>query len=323
MSYVSVIIPTYNRKAMLKQTLASLARQTFPRDRFEVIVVDDGGSDGTEEVANDHFPYHLRYIRQPNQGDAMARNTGAMASQAEILASLDDDMILESDYLKFLVAAVEEKAKIIAAGASYLWTEAIDPLADDTRWRRISPHSLANQAIPFPKVSTNCLAIRRSDFISLGTMQDLGFSGSSLWSDVDLAYRAYLDGYKFIRVGKAIIWHLDYVCRDYSTNNRRAYMMAYRSIKLFDKYPELIEHIPMFADKTPIDFSIDPTRLIIRKIARRFSAAAPVLWSLEGLYHLWPKSKRASSLGKGLLRWMGGAYLVKGYRQGLRDLRRE
>ncbi|MBX7232932.1 MAG: glycosyltransferase [Caldilineales bacterium] len=52
MSYVSVIIPTYNRKAMLKQTLASLARQTFPCDRFEVIVVDDGGSDGTEAVAS-------------------------------------------------------------------------------------------------------------------------------------------------------------------------------------------------------------------------------------------------------------------------------
>lgn len=51
MSYVSVIIPTYNRKAMLKQTLASLARQTFPCDKFEVIIVNDGGPDGTETVA--------------------------------------------------------------------------------------------------------------------------------------------------------------------------------------------------------------------------------------------------------------------------------
>ena len=91
---VSVIIPTFNRKEMLKETLDSLAHQTLPFESFEVIVVDDGGEDGTKEITKQTFPFQLRYFWQTNQGDAAARDLGARESQAEILMSLDDDMVL-------------------------------------------------------------------------------------------------------------------------------------------------------------------------------------------------------------------------------------
>ncbi|HLE04344.1 MAG TPA: glycosyltransferase, partial [Anaerolineales bacterium] len=61
---ISVIIPTYNRKHSLQRTLDSLRSQTFPRERFVVIVVDDDSTDGTPTVANEHFPFAFVYARQ-------------------------------------------------------------------------------------------------------------------------------------------------------------------------------------------------------------------------------------------------------------------
>ena len=59
---ISVIIPTYNRRDLLRETLNSLVQQTYPKNCFEVIVVDDGSTDGTEEIAAETFPFPLRYF---------------------------------------------------------------------------------------------------------------------------------------------------------------------------------------------------------------------------------------------------------------------
>jgi cellulose synthase/poly-beta-1,6-N-acetylglucosamine synthase-like glycosyltransferase len=59
---VSVIIPTYNRRDTLRETLESIARQTYPSDCFEVIIVDDGSTDGTSEIAAEVFPLMLKLV---------------------------------------------------------------------------------------------------------------------------------------------------------------------------------------------------------------------------------------------------------------------
>src|SRR5215216_6112184 len=102
---VSVIIPTFNRKDLLRETLNSLAQQTNPSDFFEVIIVDDGSTDGTRAIAAEAYPFTLRYFRQSNQGDAAARNLGAQQSQADILVFLDDDIVVEAGYLTHLIQA--------------------------------------------------------------------------------------------------------------------------------------------------------------------------------------------------------------------------
>lgn len=319
---VSVIIPTYNRKKMLRETLDSLAQQTFPFARFEVIVVDDGSTDGTEEIAKAEFPFQLHYLRQKNQGDAVARNTGVGESQAEILVSLDDDMILENDYLEALVAAIEEGDKIVASGTWHLWLSQANPLLDPARFQRLSSNGATDQELRFSKISTCSMAVGRKDFVSLGGLQDLGFPGSSMWSDVDFAYRAYLDGYRFLQVRKVVAWHRDYVYQNFDSFKKRMYVMAYRSVKLFQKYPDLIDLAPLFADRRAIDWAHDPRRLIVRKVGRQFSSTRFVLWTLERLYHLDKKRKPDSSSSASLMRWIGGGYITRGYRQGCRDLRK-
>jgi len=85
---VSVIIPAYNAKATVDNTLASLALQTF--QDFEVVIVDDGSQDGTADYVRERYP-QVRVLTQENAGPAAARNYGVMQSQGEWLAFLDAD----------------------------------------------------------------------------------------------------------------------------------------------------------------------------------------------------------------------------------------
>lgn len=88
MPFFSVVIPTYNRREMLRDALASIWSQTF--SDYEVIVVDDGSTDGTREsLASANAP--LRFLTQSHRGPGAARNLGIREAQGEYLAFLDSD----------------------------------------------------------------------------------------------------------------------------------------------------------------------------------------------------------------------------------------
>lgn len=90
---LSVIIPTYKRRASVQRLLQSLTMQSIAPEAYEVIVSIDGSDDGTREmVAAFAAPYSLRWIYKPNRGRAAALNEGIHASSAEVTVFLDDDM---------------------------------------------------------------------------------------------------------------------------------------------------------------------------------------------------------------------------------------
>lgn len=96
---LSVIIPTYNRKEELIKTLKAFARQTY-RD-FEIIVVDDGGRDGTKEsIKKLESPLKIRYLYQEKKGPASARNLGVKNCQSEIIFFTGDDIIPAENLLE-------------------------------------------------------------------------------------------------------------------------------------------------------------------------------------------------------------------------------
>jgi len=88
---VSAIIPTYNRARDVRVAVASVVGQTYPVSSLEILVVDDGGSDDTEEVLAREFGDRIRYLRKPNGGVSAARNYGMEHATGEFLALLDDD----------------------------------------------------------------------------------------------------------------------------------------------------------------------------------------------------------------------------------------
>ena len=93
---LSVIVPTHNRQSFLPGLLASLAVQTHPAERWELILVDDGSSDSTREyleLGSGRRPLRMSCIFQTQQGPAAARNAGARKAMGRGLLFLDDDMI--------------------------------------------------------------------------------------------------------------------------------------------------------------------------------------------------------------------------------------
>ncbi len=101
----SLIIPTYRRPAQLSACLQALARQDYPRDLFEVIVVDDGGETPLDPVVTPFTnKLAVTLIRQANAGPAVARNTGVARARGQWLAFTDDDCTPAPSWLRALAA---------------------------------------------------------------------------------------------------------------------------------------------------------------------------------------------------------------------------
>src|SRR2546426_418455 len=90
---VSVIIPTYRRDRILKRVLDGLASQTFPPDRFEVVVVLDGSHPPTESMLGEsRCPFRLKWFVRSHHGETWARNFGLTQAVGDYLLFLDDSL---------------------------------------------------------------------------------------------------------------------------------------------------------------------------------------------------------------------------------------
>ena len=96
----SVVIPTFNNASLLPETLDSVFAQSLTD--FELIVVDDGSTDGTGMMIKSSYP-QVKYIHQPNRGPASARNVGVSLAQGEFIAFCDHDDLWKPDHLRALL----------------------------------------------------------------------------------------------------------------------------------------------------------------------------------------------------------------------------
>ncbi len=115
--FFSIIIPTYRRPDRLADCLHSLAGLDYPRDRFEVIVVDDG-SQPTPDTMVDHFHryFDVMLLKQAHTGPAAARNNGAAQAKGEVLAFTDDDCEPAADWLQTLAKRYTTKPDCAIGG---------------------------------------------------------------------------------------------------------------------------------------------------------------------------------------------------------------
>jgi len=119
---ITIIIPTYNRLEQLKTCVASLNNFTFPKDNYEILVVDDGSTDGTsgsEKSFVASFDGRLKFLRQENKGPAAARNFGIQHAQGNIIAFIDDDCEPKKEWLGELIKGYEDP-KVAGTGGTIL-----------------------------------------------------------------------------------------------------------------------------------------------------------------------------------------------------------
>src|SRR5579863_5806919 len=114
---VSVIIPTYNRRAMVREAVSSVLAQ---RDaNFELIVVDDGSSDGTSEMLADLKD--VKVARTEHRGPAAARNRGVEVARAPLIAFLDSDDLWAPDKLRRQLAFMREFPDCAISQTAEIW----------------------------------------------------------------------------------------------------------------------------------------------------------------------------------------------------------
>ncbi len=158
---MSVIVPTFQRRDYVLRALASVLAQTF--EDFELIVVDDGSTDGTEEALAGFDP-RLRYQWQENRGTGAARNAGLRVARGEIVAFLDSD----NRWLPQHLAVVTDVLALFpeAVLACTCPREHIAGRQNPRKARLVDflPHAYADSWIGF----ISCMGIRRSDLLSVG-----------------------------------------------------------------------------------------------------------------------------------------------------------
>lgn len=110
--YFSVILPTYNRSALLKRAIKSVIKQEF--EDWELIIVDDGSTDDTGKIVEAFHDSRINYVYQANGMVAKARNNGITKSRGEYICFLDDDDEYLDTHLKVLNSNIKENSNPVA-----------------------------------------------------------------------------------------------------------------------------------------------------------------------------------------------------------------
>jgi cellulose synthase/poly-beta-1,6-N-acetylglucosamine synthase-like glycosyltransferase/peptidoglycan/xylan/chitin deacetylase (PgdA/CDA1 family) len=179
---VSIVVPAYNEAAGIEQAVRSLAASDYPE--FEVVVVDDGSTDGTGELVDGLGLSRVRVLREPNRGKAEALNTAVAAAKHELIAAVDADTVFEPGTLAALVRPFADRRVGAVAGNTKvgnrrrllgLWQH-IDYVTGFNLDRR-----LYDVLGCMPTVPGAIGAFRRSALTEVG-----GFSSDTLAEDTDV-----------------------------------------------------------------------------------------------------------------------------------------
>ncbi len=166
MPRISVVIPTFNRRDMVVESVESVLRQTCPD--WELAVVDDGSTDGTADALEARFDDpRVRVVRQANAGASAARNRGARETRGEFLAFLDSDDTWLPGKLERQLEALDERRESPACYTGEIWYR---------RGRRVNPRSIHakhggwifDRCLPLCIISPSSILLRRAVFEALG-----------------------------------------------------------------------------------------------------------------------------------------------------------
>ena len=222
MPRLSIVVPSYNRRASLLRLLSALERQTVPLSDFEVVVVDDGSTDGTFSALQELQPgYALRVLQQTNAGPAAARTRGVKEAKAELILFLDDDVVPIQELVERHLASHADGDNMVVIG----------PMQPPSGWARpawirweeemLEVQYRAMLAGEYPctprQFYTANASLSRRRFLESGGF-DATFKRAE---DVEFAYRLRDAGAEFKFLPQAIVHH--YASRTFAAWSRTPY----------------------------------------------------------------------------------------------------
>jgi glycosyltransferase involved in cell wall biosynthesis len=160
---ISIIIPTYNRAHLFTRAIESVIRQT--ESNWQLIVVDDGSTDTSDEVMKKYLSEKILYVKQENAGANKARNHGASLARYEYLTFLDSDDELYPDWLANFLSALKDRPAVVCCGTQRL---------EQGATREVLPKSLGPLFGNVHGKFTNgaCYVIRKDLFNNIGRFDE-------------------------------------------------------------------------------------------------------------------------------------------------------
>ncbi len=218
----SLVMPTYNRLEILKRSLRAIEDQKLSRGEYELIVIDDGSTDGTLEYLEQYgkqTPLHLTVMTQDHAGPAAARNKGIQAASGEIVIFVGDDMIPSENFISTHLSFHDENPQLAAACLGFIdWSKDIEinPLMEHVTSMEGGqqfnygtldgpmPDGICGDAFWFFWSSN--LSVKRAFLLNHGLFNEEIFK-HAMWEDIELGYRLQKAGLKLYYRKACTVYH--------------------------------------------------------------------------------------------------------------------
>ena len=202
---VSVVIPTYDRLPILQQCLSALEAQVeLPEgDDFEIVLVDDGSTDGTVDWVAAHAPSlpHVRLLQQEHGGPALGRNLGVDQARGELIIFIDSDLVVVPTFLREHLSALRQAWQRQGTRLCFTYGAVIN--THNFESPQSEPHKLSD--LSWAYFATGNVAIDRNVLVESGVF-DPSFRLYG-WEDLELGERLRRMGVKLVRCPAAAGYH--------------------------------------------------------------------------------------------------------------------
>jgi len=205
--FISVVIPTYNRKPILEKCLRAMEQQQLPADSpvkaYEIVIVDDGSTDGTvswlqENAVN--FP-HVRLFEQDHKGPAIARNLGVTEAQGDTIVFIDSDLVVLPDFLHQHGTALKQAYEQKGSDRVFTYGRVVNTCNFDAPTSE--PFKVTDYSQAF--FATGNVAIARH-WLEAAGLFDTQFQLYG-WEDLELGVRLKNLGLSLVKVPEAVGYH--------------------------------------------------------------------------------------------------------------------
>lgn len=213
MNEISIVIPNYNGLKYLKDCLDSLRKQTF--DNFTTIVVDNGSSDGSSKFIEENYKEVVLIKINENTGFCYAVNRGIEALHTPYVILLNNDTVADPDFVGELYKAIQVSTSIFSCQAKMLQLNAPDLIDDAGNFYSIlgwafaegkgKTQELYNENKEIFASCAGAAIYRRAILDDIGLFDEKHFA---YLEDIDIGYRAKINGYKNVFVSKAVVYHV-------------------------------------------------------------------------------------------------------------------
>jgi GT2 family glycosyltransferase len=275
MPMLSVIIPARNAAEHIGQCLSALRHQTHPELLHELIVVDNGSTDNTAAIAQQHGAL---VVHQPKQGAAAARNAGIAIATGEIICCTDADCIPTADWLAQVSAPLRAHPHLTACKGTYL-THQTELVARFVQIEYEDKYDLLHGQKTIDFIDTYSAAYRREALVGCG-----GFNEEIFYvEDQELSFRLAAQGHQMVFQPTAVVYHLH--AHTLAGYLRKKYHIAYWKTQVTRQFPQRAikdSHTPQV-----MKVQMALLALLMVGVFSIFCGGLAIWWGASGLFGVW------------------------------------